>query len=100
LTNELTTDQFGVFRNRWKWTYKHISSNSKQILDADIDTNELTTGRFIETDDRGIDELTTDQFIETDNRDIDELTTDQFINEGKKDTGELTTDQFTDIYIV
>jgi hypothetical protein len=84
LTDELTTYQFGVFRDRWKWTYKQISSYSKQIIDADVDT----------------DELTTDQFIETDDRDTDELTTDQFMNAGKKDTGELTTDQFTDTDIV
>jgi hypothetical protein len=84
LADELTKYQFGFFRNRWKWTYKQISSNSKQIIDADTDTDELTTDQFIETYDRGIDELTTDQFM----------------NAGKKNTGELTTDQFTDTDIV
>jgi hypothetical protein len=53
-------------------------------MDADADTNELTT----------------DQFIEIDGRGIDELTTDQFMNAGKKDTSELTTNQFTDTDIV
>jgi hypothetical protein len=84
LTDEFTTNQFGVLRNRWKWTYKQISSNLKWIIDADVDTDELTTYQFIETDDRDRDELTTYQFIETDDRGIDELTTYQFINTGKK----------------
>jgi hypothetical protein len=66
----------GFFRNRWKWTYKQISSNSKQIIDVDVDTDELTTDQFIEINNRDIDELTTDQFIGTDDRGIDELTTD------------------------
>jgi hypothetical protein len=79
LANELTKDQFGVFRNRWKWTCKQIRSNSKQIIDADTYTDELTTDQIIETYDRGIDELTTNQFI----------------NAGKKDTCELNIDQFT-----
>jgi hypothetical protein len=64
------------FRNRWKWTYKHISSNSKQTIDADADTDELTINQFIETNNRGIDELTIDQFIETNDKCIDEPTTD------------------------
>jgi hypothetical protein len=51
---------------------------SKQIIDADADTDELTIDQFIETDNRGIDELTTDQFIETNNRGINKLNTDQF----------------------
>jgi hypothetical protein len=67
-----------------KWTYKQISSNSKQIIDADADVDESTTYQFTETDDRGIDELTTDQFIETGDRGIDELTIYQFMNVGKK----------------
>jgi hypothetical protein len=63
LTDKLTTDQFGVFRNMWKWTFKHTNSNSKHIIDADVDTDELTTDQFIETYSKGIDELTTDQFM-------------------------------------
>jgi hypothetical protein len=59
----LPTDQFEILRNRWKQTYKQISSNSKQIIDTDADTDELTIGQFIETDNRGIDEFTTDQFM-------------------------------------
>jgi sulfatase maturation enzyme AslB (radical SAM superfamily) len=80
LVDELTTDQFRVFRNRWKWTYKQISSNSKQIADVDTNTDEFTTDQFMVTDDRGVDKLATYQFMSA----------------GKKDTGELTTDQFTD----
>jgi hypothetical protein len=55
-------------------------SVQKHIIDVDTYTNELTTGQFIEIDNRGIDELTTYQFI----------------NAVKKDTVELTIDQFTD----
>jgi hypothetical protein len=51
-----------------------------------LQTNQFQIQRWI----IDTDELTTDQFIETNNRDIDELTTDQLMNVGKKHTGELT----------
>jgi hypothetical protein len=79
LTDEPTNKSVQGFRNRWKWTCKQINSNSKQIIDADVDTDELTTYQFIEIDTRGIDELTTDQFMNAGKKDISELTTDQFI---------------------
>jgi hypothetical protein len=68
----------------------------KLIIDADVDTDELITYQFIETDNRCIDKLTTDQFIQTCNGGIDELTTDQFIQTCNRGIDELTTDQFTD----
>jgi cytoplasmic iron level regulating protein YaaA (DUF328/UPF0246 family) len=54
LTNELTNKSVRCLRNRWKWTYKHISWNSKNRrnkltnrvvhLSSDVDTvkDELT----------------------------------------------------------
>jgi hypothetical protein len=51
---------------------------------VDIDTDELTTDQFIETDNRGIDELTPDQFMITDNWGIDEIITDQLFTTKRK----------------
>jgi DNA-binding LacI/PurR family transcriptional regulator len=83
LADELTIDQLGVLETNEKWTYKQINSNSKQIVDVDTDTDELTTDQFMITDDRGIDELATDQFMSAGKKDIGELTTDQFVDTDK-----------------
>jgi hypothetical protein len=62
----LPTDQFRIFLeiDKNKLTYKSVQIQ-KHIIDAGVDTDELTTDQFINVGKKDTSELTTDQFTDT-----------------------------------